>query len=177
MAHIIVHDRTNAEDMIGIRIDIKRRREKRRVVLHHQLEEVGMTMSDLAKETGVSLSYISRIVSGARVPGLDTSIRLSQSLSLTLQEFADILLPPELTRAIDRVPKPARHVLPARIVPGMLTSPTPDQIAHRKKMEHAERSRRRTRIDPHVKARTTITQRNAQRKQEKEKEKEKENGK
>lgn len=102
--------------MVGIRTELRQRRARRKVVLNHQLEVAGLTMTELSRRTGVDLSYISRIWSGDRMPGLDTTIRLAEALGMTLQELADVLLPPIIRAATEKVVKETGNLHVGRTV-------------------------------------------------------------
>lgn len=118
MAHITIRPNPAPSPLGRIREELKKRRSKRKVVLIHQMEDVcGLTMTGLAVRTGVDISYISRIFSGARVPSLDTSVRLAAALQMTLQEFADILIPPEQLAMINAAVIRAREEKPTIIRP------------------------------------------------------------
>lgn len=101
----------------ALRTELRQRRARRTLLLKHQMELAGVSMTVLASRMQVSVSYISRITSGTRVPGLDTCIRMARELGITLQELADILVPPSVIRMVDDLPDPRMGTLHQRKAP------------------------------------------------------------
>ena len=55
------------------------RGKKRRMKLHTWLAENGKTATWLAGRTGLSISYLSRVIAGARIPSLETCGLIGQA--------------------------------------------------------------------------------------------------
>ena len=58
--------------------------------LQQQLDERGWSQNHLAREAGLTSAGISRIMTGARQPGLKTCVRLAQTLNVALQDLLDL---------------------------------------------------------------------------------------
>lgn len=90
---IISRPRPSISAQNRIRHQVKLARDARRKILRARIKEKGLTMTLISARTGIDLSYVSRIISGARVPGLDTTMRLARTLDFSLEELAAILIP------------------------------------------------------------------------------------
>lgn len=81
--------------VVGLSAHRVNKRKQRRTDFHLALERRGVNLTQLASRTGLSMSYISRIVSGVRTPSLLTTIELARALGLGIVEMAGMLLPDE----------------------------------------------------------------------------------
>lgn len=68
------------------------RRKQRTTAFRTLLQGRGVNLTQLARMTGFSHSYISRIVDGRRTPSLRTTVDLAVHLGIGLVEMAEILL-------------------------------------------------------------------------------------
>lgn len=55
--------------------------------LRAKREQRGLTLAQMARETGINFTYLSRIETGVRRPSAATAIRLSQYYGEPLQKF------------------------------------------------------------------------------------------
>lgn len=76
-----------------VREDLRRQRAARQRWFALRMIPRHLTITEVSRKTGISMSYLSRIISGHRMPGLDTTMRLARELGVTLQQMADVLLP------------------------------------------------------------------------------------
>lgn len=52
----------------------------------------GHSLMGLARATGLSPSYLSRIWAGKRIPSLEVTVRLAEAMGSTVGDLADVLL-------------------------------------------------------------------------------------
>lgn len=81
--------------VVGLSPHRVNRRKQRQTDFHLLLARNGLNLTQVAVRTGLSMSYISRIVSGVRTPSLLTTIELARALNMGLVEMAGMLLPGE----------------------------------------------------------------------------------
>lgn len=81
--------------IVGLSAHRVNKRKQRKTDFHFALERRGLNLTQVASRTGLSMSYISRIVSGQRCPSLLTTIELARALGLGLLEMTAMLLPDE----------------------------------------------------------------------------------
>jgi len=55
------------------------------------LEYGTITLSDVSRSTGVSLSHVSRIMSGQRKPSLDVASKIAAYLGVSIEELMHML--------------------------------------------------------------------------------------
>lgn len=51
------------------------------------IDSKGITMSDIARSTDMSLSYVSRVFHGHREPRVTNAIKMAQYIGIPLEEF------------------------------------------------------------------------------------------
>ena len=51
------------------------------------IQSKGITMSDIARSTGMSLSYVSLVFHGKREPRVTTAIKMAQYIGVPLEDF------------------------------------------------------------------------------------------
>lgn len=90
------------------RLRLKRERES---AFWQLLDRRGLNLTQVAARAAISHSYASRIVAGTRCPSLNTTMDLAAVLGVSLQEMADILVPPE-TRLPHDAPAPRLMEVP-----------------------------------------------------------------
>lgn len=66
---------------------------------HIQVGSRQYTRAEIANGTGISISHISRIFSGNRMPSLDTAHRISRYLGITMDALWSVLREANLTIA------------------------------------------------------------------------------
>lgn len=82
--------------IVGLSATRVNRRKQRQTDFHLLLARADLNLTQIAARSGLSQSYVSRIVAGTRTPSLKSTVDLARSLGLTLPEMASILLPGEV---------------------------------------------------------------------------------
>lgn len=82
--------------VVGLSAHRVNRRKQRLTDFNVLLQKGGINHTQLAARTGLSLTYISRIVGGMRTPSLFATIALARALKIGLTQMARIILPDEV---------------------------------------------------------------------------------
>jgi antitoxin component HigA of HigAB toxin-antitoxin module len=62
-------------------------RKKKRPGIIDIMQSKGLTMADVSRSTGVSISYVSRVFNGLREPRVTTAIKMAQYIGIPLEDF------------------------------------------------------------------------------------------
>lgn len=90
---ITIHPSPPPDQVAALRMDLRAYKRARAKWFRKLMKGKGLTMGQLSRMTAIDLSYVSRIISGARMPGLDTCMRLARALGVGLEEIAQVLIP------------------------------------------------------------------------------------
>jgi len=63
------------------------KRKKKQPPIMAVVQSKGITMSDIARSTGMSLSYVSLVFHGKREPRVTTAIKMAQYIGVSLEDF------------------------------------------------------------------------------------------
>lgn len=65
----------------------KKRKRRRKQTIFEIIESKNITMTDIARSTGVSLSYVSLVFHGKREPRVTMAIKMAQYVGVSIEDF------------------------------------------------------------------------------------------